>query len=203
MKHRYPVHHRVTARHNNIVVAIQEASDRAGAEALAARMEQVPGTDVEIEEIPDPAETDLTALSRDISESVGWRRPPDEAEQAEQSVGLAHSVDLRSERQRHVLVGVEPVVDGTERLLAAFPDGPELVVPVEVDRPSNQAILTTDTVFIHDAPRTVARPSRGRRSLTDSERQTLERQIAGPLGDGVELLRLGPAKRGAVNEEGS
>lgn len=75
MQHRHPVRHRVIARHHNIIVVIQETGTLEDAEALALRMSSVPGTDVEIEEIIDPRETDLTTLSRELSEAVGWREP--------------------------------------------------------------------------------------------------------------------------------
>lgn len=73
MEHRHPVRHRVTARHHNVIVVVQETATREEAEALARRMVVVPNTDVDIEEIFDPTETDLTTFSRELSEAVGWR----------------------------------------------------------------------------------------------------------------------------------
>ena len=75
MEHRpnYPVHYRVTGRRNNITVVVRELSTREEAETLARRIIQVPGTDVEITELPDPTETDLATFTRELSESIGWR----------------------------------------------------------------------------------------------------------------------------------
>jgi len=75
MQHRHPVRHRVTARHHNVIVVVQETGTREEAEALAQRMTVVPGTEVEIEEVVDPTESDLTSFTRELSESVGWREP--------------------------------------------------------------------------------------------------------------------------------
>jgi len=73
MQQRHPIRHRVTARHHNVIVVVQETATRTEAEAIARRMAIVPDTSVDIEEIYDPAETDLTTFSRELSESVGWR----------------------------------------------------------------------------------------------------------------------------------
>lgn len=75
MQHRddHPVRYRVTGRRNNITVVVRELGSLDEANALARRIVQVPGTDVDITEIPDPTETDLATFSRELSESIGWR----------------------------------------------------------------------------------------------------------------------------------
>lgn len=75
MQHRdqHPVRYRVTGRRNNITVVVREALTKDDAEALARLITEVPGTDVEITEVPDPTETDLATFSRELSESIGWR----------------------------------------------------------------------------------------------------------------------------------
>jgi len=75
MKHRYPVRYRVTARRNNIDVAVRIVETEDEAQKLADTMNSVPHTDVVIEEVADPAETDATTLARETSEAIGWRRP--------------------------------------------------------------------------------------------------------------------------------
>lgn len=76
MKHRIPVSYVVTAYRNNLQVASQQATELDAAERIATRMRAVPGTTVEVNEVPDPNETDLTTLSRELSESRGWRPTP-------------------------------------------------------------------------------------------------------------------------------
>lgn len=75
MQHRadHPVRYRVTGRRNNVTVVVRELGSLDEAEALAQRIIQVPGTDVEIAEVPDPTETDLATFSRELSHSIGWR----------------------------------------------------------------------------------------------------------------------------------
>ena len=75
MTQRHPVHFKVTARRNNVVVWFQEAETRAEAEALQQRYESVPGTDAEIEEVHDPSETDLTTHTREILHNMNAERP--------------------------------------------------------------------------------------------------------------------------------
>lgn len=75
MSQRHPVHFKVTARRNNVVVWFQEAETRAEAEALQQRYESVPGTDAEIEEIHQPAETDLTTHTREILDDMKTEGP--------------------------------------------------------------------------------------------------------------------------------
>jgi len=67
----HEVEYRVTASRNNISVVDQHASTREEAEALAQRISGVPGTTVTIEEVHDPAETDLTTLTRERSREIG------------------------------------------------------------------------------------------------------------------------------------
>ena len=76
MEHRIPVAYLVTAHRHNVQVAARHAGNRNDAERIANRMRSVPGTTVEITEVPDPAETDLTTFSRELSESRGWRTEP-------------------------------------------------------------------------------------------------------------------------------
>ena len=66
----HPVHYIVKAQRNNIVVHMQEATDRADAERLKAQFEAVPHTEAEIVEVHDPAETDLTTHTREIVETI-------------------------------------------------------------------------------------------------------------------------------------
>lgn len=75
MQHResHPVRYRVTGRRNNITVVVRESMTMNDARALARLIAEVPGTDVEITEVPDPTETDLSTFSRELSESIGWR----------------------------------------------------------------------------------------------------------------------------------
>lgn len=75
MQHRdhHPVRYRVTGRRNNVTVVVRELGSLDEAETLARRITQVPGTDVEIAEVPDPTETDLSTLTRELSETIGWR----------------------------------------------------------------------------------------------------------------------------------
>ena len=75
MQHRdqHPVRYRVTGRRNNVTVVVRELGSLDEAETLARRIVQVPGTDVEIVEVPDPTETDLSTFTRELSETIGWR----------------------------------------------------------------------------------------------------------------------------------
>ena len=74
MSQHHPVHFKVTAHRNNIVVWFQEAETRSEAEALRQRYESVPGTTAEIEEVHDPSETDLTTHTREILDEMNMER---------------------------------------------------------------------------------------------------------------------------------
>jgi hypothetical protein len=72
MTDRHPTHYIVTAHRHNLVVHTQEAATREEAEALAKRFAAAPGSPVvvDIEEVHDPLETDLTAHTRELLEDM-------------------------------------------------------------------------------------------------------------------------------------
>lgn len=74
MSERHPVHFKVSAQRNNLVVWVQDAATRSEAEALKKRFEDVEGTSAEIEEIHDAAETDLTTHTRELLEEINTDR---------------------------------------------------------------------------------------------------------------------------------
>lgn len=70
MSQRHPIHYIVKAQRNNIVMSMQEATDRDAAQQLKDRCEAVPGTTAEIIEVHEPTETDLTTHTRELVEDV-------------------------------------------------------------------------------------------------------------------------------------
>lgn len=66
MTERHPVRHVVQVSRNNTVVHVQEAPSRSDAEQMKNRFEAIPRTTVEIVEVHDPHETDLTSRTREI-----------------------------------------------------------------------------------------------------------------------------------------
>lgn len=76
MEQHHPTRFRVTGKRHSITVVAQVFDTLAEANALARRMASIPNTEVEVAEVPDPTECDLTTLTRERSEAIGWRRDP-------------------------------------------------------------------------------------------------------------------------------
>lgn len=70
MPHEHPVSYLVTVSRHSYVMHTQVAETREQAEALAAKFESAPGTDVDITQVHDRAETDLTTHTREILEDL-------------------------------------------------------------------------------------------------------------------------------------
>lgn len=76
MTHKHPVSYLVTVTRHGHLMHSQTAETRADADALAATFGRAPGTDVDITEVHDRAETDLTAHTREILEDLRIAEPP-------------------------------------------------------------------------------------------------------------------------------
>lgn len=74
MKTPSDVEYRVTIRHNNVIVSVQRAPTRERADDIVRRVTATGRAEAEVEEIRDPSATDLSRITRDVSESTGWRR---------------------------------------------------------------------------------------------------------------------------------
>ena len=72
----HPVHYLVKAYRNNIVVHVQEAATLEEAVRLREQFEAVAHSHAEIEEVHDPAETDLTTRTRELVEDIASRAKP-------------------------------------------------------------------------------------------------------------------------------
>ena len=70
MTHEHPVSYLVTVSRHSHVMHRQIAETREEADALAAKFESAPGAEVEITEVHDKAETDLTTHTREILEDL-------------------------------------------------------------------------------------------------------------------------------------
>jgi len=70
MTHNHPIHYLVTVSRNNHVMHRQQASTRDEADQLASRFEAAPGAIVDITEIHEQAETDLTTHTRELVEDL-------------------------------------------------------------------------------------------------------------------------------------
>lgn len=99
-----------------------------------------------------------------------------------------------------ILVGTEPTIIGTERLLAAFRVADELHVIVEQDRPSNADVLAATHVYVHDDTGITRWTSKGLRPLADHERTIFAESVTGALGDHLSLFRLCDPEPAALSE---
>lgn len=70
MTHDHPVRYLVTVSRHTHVMHRQLAETREEADALAARFERVSGSEVDVTEVHDPAESDLTTHTREIVEDL-------------------------------------------------------------------------------------------------------------------------------------
>lgn len=70
MTHEHPVRYLVTVMRHSHLMHSQLMETRAEADALAAKFESSPGTVVDITEVHDRAETDLTAHTRELLEDL-------------------------------------------------------------------------------------------------------------------------------------
>lgn len=93
-----------------------------------------------------------------------------------------------------ILVGPSPALTGSERLLAAFRnlEQGEIHLLVETHRSSNRSLLTARHLYIHDDTRRVVQWKRlDSHPLGAHERAELIQWLTGPLGDHIEVIRLG------------
>jgi hypothetical protein len=76
MTHEHPVSYLVTVTRHGHVMHSQRAETRTEADTLAAKFTRAPGTEVDITEVHDRAETDLTTHTREILEDLKIADPP-------------------------------------------------------------------------------------------------------------------------------
>ena len=76
MTHEHPVHYLVTVSRHGHVMHSQLANTREEANVLAVKFGSAPEAEVDVTEVHDKAETDLTIHTREIVEDLQHERSP-------------------------------------------------------------------------------------------------------------------------------